>query len=110
MRYFKQSVFTNINEAYRRYLKKRGKKDITQYSTPKFRHPSAEDSLNFNTINHIWGVGDKYYKLANQYYQDPTMWWVIALYNQKPTEFHINTGDIIYIPAPLETVLYYIGF
>ena len=109
MRYFNQEIFTNMHTAYRRYLESRGKKDIIQYMTPRLKHPTEEDSLSFNTVNHIWKSGDKYYKLANQHYNDPTMWWVIALYNQKPTEFHMVPGDIVYIPTPLETVLYYVG-
>ena len=50
------------------------------------------------------------FKLASKYYDDPTMWWVIAFYNQKPTEFHLKLGDLVYIPVPLETVLFYIGY
>jgi nucleoid-associated protein YgaU len=65
---------------------------------------------NFNTIGHVWTSSDKFYNLAAEYYSDPEMWWVIAFYNQKPTEFHLSPGDIVYIPTPLETVLYYIGY
>jgi len=35
------------------------------------------------------------------------MWWVIAWYNQKPTEAHFNVGDVVYIPTPLANVLQY---
>jgi nucleoid-associated protein YgaU len=110
MRYKNQEVFTNINEAYRHYLKSRGDKKIKQYDTPRFRHPTAKDAAKFNTINYIWGTGDRYYKLAAEYYDDPTMWWVIALYNQKPTEFHLKLGDVVFIPTPLESVLFHIGY
>ncbi len=111
MRYKNQEVFTNIDEAYQRYLKKtRGMKEIRQYNTPTFKHPSTEDSRKFTVINHIWSVGDRYFKLAEEYYNDPTMWWVIALYNQKPTEFQFKLGDVVYIPTPLETVLFYVGY
>jgi len=111
MRYKNQKVFVNDAEAYRRYLKTRGLKHIKQYNTPKMLYPTDKQaSENFTTISHIWGIGDKYYKLADEYYYDPTMWWVIAFYNQKPTEFHIKLGDIIYIPTPLESILYSIGY
>jgi hypothetical protein len=111
MRYKNQRVFVNDTESYKRYLKKRGAKHIKQYSTPKMFYPSdAQASRGFNTINHIWGVGDKYYKLADEFYYDPAMWWVIAFYNQKPTEFHVKLGDVIYIPTPLESILYNIGY
>jgi hypothetical protein len=110
MRYYNQSIFINNNPAYKRYLKGRGKTDIRQYDTPKFTHPTADDLANFSEITHIWGVQDRFYKLANEYYNDPTMWWVIGLYNQKPTEFHLSPGDVIYIPTPLDSVLYYLGY
>ena len=111
MRYKNQNVFVNINEAYRRYLKKsRGMENIKQYDTPAFKHPDKDEIKNFNTVKHIWGTGDRLYKLADEYYDDPTMWWVIALFNQKPTEFHLKLGDVVYIPTPLESVLFYIGY
>ncbi len=69
-----------------------------------------QDTKKFETISHIWGVGDRYFKLANRYYGDPELWWVIAFFNQKPTEFDIKAGDIIFIPTPLETVLFHIGY
>jgi len=110
-RYKNQEVFTNMRAAYRRYLKKsRGMNQVVQYNTPKFRHPSTEELTNFNVVVHVWSTGDRYFKLAHEYYGDPEMWWVIALYNQKPTEFHVKLGDILYIPTPLETVLFYIGY
>jgi hypothetical protein len=110
MRYSNQEIFTNARQAYKRYLKSRGIKLINQYDTPKFRFPKEEDLANFSSIKHVWGPGDRYFKLASQYYGDPELWWVIAFYNQKPTEFHIKLGDVVYIPKPLETVLFYIGY
>ena len=110
MRYINQNVFTNERDAYKRYLKKRGLKLINQFNTPKFNYPSQKEMENFNTISHIWSTGDRYFKLADEYYGDSTLWWVIAFFNQKPTEFHMKLGDIIYIPVPLESVLFYIGY
>tara|TARA_R100000406_G_C3081802_1_gene117148 strand:- start:516 stop:848 length:333 start_codon:yes stop_codon:yes gene_type:complete len=110
MRYLNQRIFTNAEAAYRRYLKKRGLDLINQYNTPRFKFPTAKEASNFSTINYVWGAGDRYFKLANEYYNDPELWWVIAFYNQKPTEFQISPGDTIFIPVPLETVLFYIGY
>ena len=110
MRYMRNEIFENDSETYRRYLKKRGIKKVIQYNTSKFRHPDIKDLENFDRINYIWKVGDRYYKLANEYYGDSTKWWVIALYNQKPTDCHLSAGDIVYVPHPLETVLYYLGY
>ncbi len=84
--------------------------NIKQYDTPVFRHPTIEEIKTLNVVSHIWKTGDRYFKLADQYYDDPEMWWVIALYNQKPTEFQLKLGDIVFVPTPLESVLFYIGY
>ena len=109
-RFDNRRIATNDSETYEELFEKKGVKSIRQYGTPKFRYPSVLDRGNFESVNHIWGTGDKFYKLAAKYYDDPSMWWVIAFYNQKPTEFHLKLGDLLYIPIPLETVLFYIGY
>ena len=111
MRYKNQRIYTNAIDAYKRYLKKtRGIDSIRQFNTPRFRHPSITEISNFNTVKHLWTTGDRLFKLAYEYYDDPEFWWVIALYNQKPTEFHYKLGDTVYVPVPIETVLFYIGY
>lgn len=110
MRYYKNKIFKNKDKSYSKYLKSRGKKDIIQFETSTLKHPTVEDTENFNVSEHIWKLGDRYFKLADQFYNDATKWWVIALYNRKPTESHVQVGDIVYIPYPLEDVLYYMGY
>ena len=110
MRYINQAIFKNAGAAYRRYLKKRGIDVVQQYTTPRFKYPTEAETAKIETQTHIWTLGDRYFKLANKFYGDPELWWVIAFFNQKPTEFDINAGDIIYIPTPLETVLFYMGY
>jgi nucleoid-associated protein YgaU len=110
MRYSKNKIFLNKQDSYRRFLKSRGIKKITQYNTSKFRHPTVDDLGDFETVTHIWKTGDKWYKLADKYYQDPEKWWIIALYNQRPTEAHVSPGDVVYIPFPLESVLFKLGY
>ena len=61
---------------------------------------------NLQSVQHIWKTGDRYYKLAAKYYGEPTYWWVIALYNKAPTEAHLQLGDVIDIPVPLETITF----
>ena len=111
MRYRNQRIFVNDTITYKKYLKNRGLKFIKQYNTPKIRYPTDEQARgSFTVVNRIWGMGDRYFKLADEYYGDPTMWWVIGFYNQKPTEFHVKLGDVIYIPMPLDSFLYTIGY
>ncbi|MHA2220386.1 MAG: hypothetical protein ACXACY_31295 [Candidatus Hodarchaeales archaeon] len=48
---------------------------------------------------HIWSKGDNLFRLANTYYSDKNMWWIIAFYNQKPTDAHFTIGEEMYIPV-----------
>jgi len=58
-----------------------------------------------STIQHVWATGDRYHKLSAIYYKNPKYWWLIAWYNQTPTEAHVKVGELIYIPMPLERAL-----
>ena len=64
--------------------------------TPTIRHyPTLEidptfDKSTVEYVDHIWKSGDKFYKLSNQYYGDTNMWWVIAWFNNTPTEFDVK--------------------
>ena len=61
--------------------------------------------MNLTSTSHTWKLGDRYYKLAYEHYGDPEVWWVIAMYNKKPTEAFVNVGDRIYIPKPIDIVI-----
>ena len=109
MRYSMRSTFVNSSEIHEESLEKRGVSRIKQYRTPKLRHIKPEQIRKLSRTPHIWKVGDRLYKLAHEYYGDSKYWWAIAWYNKRPTESHIELGDVIFIPQPLETVLRYLG-
>ncbi len=52
----------------------------------------------YMVVEHIWSQGDKLYKLAERYYGDKTFFWMIGLYNKKPTDAHFEYGDVVKIP------------
>ena len=85
----------------------RGKPSIRHYMSPRMRYPpkSLRDSLH-KTV-HVWSSGDRYWKLAAKYYSDPTLWWVIAWYNLKPTDAHCSIGDNLIIPGPVGKIVQY---
>ena len=100
----------NNNTAYYKPLRiKRGVKNIVQYVTPILHNPTVGQRASLQTTAHIWAYGDRFYKLANQYYGDPGFWWVIAWYNGKPTEVDIINGNVIEIPLSLEAALTVLG-
>ena len=106
-RYSKRSIIRNSLSSYGEQFSNRRKGFIDQFSTPVMAQPSTRQIQSLQRIRHIWSMGDRYYKLAHTYYGQPDAWWVIAQYNKKPTESHIEYGDIIYIPLPLDLAISY---
>ena len=104
-RYANETPFTNNSEFYKEFFKERGVKYIRQFRTGKLRHPTIREMASLERINHVWSIGDRYYKLAHKYYGDSSLWWIIAWFNLKPTEGHCRSGDLIRIPLPLDRVI-----
>jgi len=97
-RYKNRKTKINASGLYREFF-------LNQYKTPKIPFLDASIRAQLNSIPHVWSLGDRYYKLAAEHYDDPTYWWVVAWYNQMPLETDITIGRVIYIPLPLENVL-----
>tara|TARA_R110000824_G_scaffold56287_4_gene154244 strand:+ start:769 stop:1104 length:336 start_codon:yes stop_codon:yes gene_type:complete len=104
-RYYSRQTTKNDDELYEATLEDRGINYIKHYVTPAMSGLTVGERASLQRTKHIWKLGDKFFKLAAQYYGDPKMWWVIARYNTLPTEAHVSTGQIIYIPQPLTRVL-----
>ena len=88
-RYVAQEVFLNTSKKYRQHF---------------------EDQLaHIAMLTHTWKIGDRFFKLAQENYQDPRYWWVIAWLNKTPTEAHLEHGDQIMVPLDLDVFLEIIG-
>jgi nucleoid-associated protein YgaU len=107
-RFRNRSTIKNDNDLYVEILEERDVKYISHYETPNFRYPTPKEIGDLVIQEHIWKKGDRYFKLAHEYYGEPKLWWVIAWYNKKPTESHANLGDIIYIPTPIGKIMKYL--
>ena len=101
----KRRVFRNRHRNYIDVFKRKKKAGLVQWTTPRFRQISPASRRRIFEISHVWKTGDRFYKLAERYYSNPEYWWVIARYNQKPTEGHLRQGDVIVIPTPLDKLL-----
>ena len=104
-RYDGKRPIINRDQAYKHVFEDRGVKYIKQYPTPELSHANFKQIMQLEQETHIWKLGDRFYKLACEYYGDETLWWIIAWYNKTPTESHVKPGQLLKIPHPLSKVL-----
>ena len=107
-RYDTRSIFKNTDEKYENLFEERNTKSILQYATANLKHPTSNEIANLSTVNHFWREGDRFWKLAAKYYNQPHLWWVIAWFNRMPTEGQVSLGDIVVVPLPLSKILDYL--
>ena len=108
-RYGSVKVTNNEADFYSPLTQERGLKSIRQMQTIVLKNPAIFERIGLATDTHIWKFGDRYYKLAFQYYNDPKLWWVIAWYNGYPTEANVKIGDVLDIPLNLEEIVRVLG-
>jgi len=97
-KYTDRKVVLNDDDSYKEWFDNRGLQNIDQYATFFFNRRYFKGA--FATREHVWAKGDRLFKLANIYYDSVEYWWIIALWNDKPTDAHYNYGDVIEIPYP----------
>tara|TARA_R110002020_G_scaffold67401_1_gene176997 strand:+ start:1354 stop:1692 length:339 start_codon:yes stop_codon:yes gene_type:complete len=108
-RYNKYRIINNASDYYAPLRESRGVRNIKHYETPRIHNPTLKQRVSLLTTTHIWKYGDRFYKLADKYYNDTRFWWVIAWYNGAPTEAHLPTGVPIEIPVNIENALKALG-
>ena len=108
-RYDKYKVLESRSKYYKPFRKGHGPKIIRHYETPYIYNPGPGERAAITTTPHIWSYGDRLYKLADKYYGDVRLWWVIAWYNGVPTEADLFTTDVIQIPLNIEEALQVLG-
>jgi len=105
-RYNSRGLVFNDDDDYReKFFNDRGVKQVVQYDTPFFHYPDMSEMEEFSVSTVRWQSNSRLYNLAAEFYGSATYWWVIAMYNKKPTEGHFKVGDTVYIPKPLDAVL-----
>jgi len=104
-RYNRRIKLRNDSEQYRTVLEDRGVKGIIQYATPEkvAYEDEVYDSIDY--ISYTWKYGDMYWRLSTRFFGDPQYWYVIAAFNEKPTESHNKVGDVLKIPTSLADAL-----
>lgn len=105
----KKNLNTETDKKHKNLLSKRGRRRVNHFTTAKLKHPSSFEISQLTTVGHVWKAGDRFYKLAHEHYGDSKLWWVIAWFNQKPTESHVDLGDTLQIPFPIDSILSKLG-
>lgn len=108
-RYNNRRIATNKNEMWEKILEDRGMKQLEQYATPRFKKLTEEELSRVATKDYIWKSGDRLWRLASLEFSDPSLWWVIAKLNNKPTEALYKAGDIVKIPLDISIALEVLG-
>lgn len=107
-RYSKIPKLINDNPLYGTLMKQRFVKQFNQYSTVSYNYPTDEQLATIDFDSYVWKAGDRYWKLADKFYNDSTYWWVIGFINKKPIDSDNEVGDVIYVPTDIMKVLYLI--
>ena len=82
--------------------------DQTQQGQPYFKQKFYPNiPLSENDVYVITTVGDRLDSLANSYYNDSTLWWIIAAANNNATKgaLYPTPGTLLRIPTNLNAVL-----
>jgi len=84
-------------------IEKNSEIGVKQYRDSKY--PSI--SLSSTDIYVVTTIGDRYDLLANQYYGDSTLWWIISTANSllPQNSIFIPVGTQIRIPTDINNIL-----
>lgn len=108
-RYIKRTKAINDKEQYDQLFEKRGIRKVVQYRSPNAVFTTDEEIAQIECHQVVWRYGMSFEKLASQYYGDFRQWWVIAGFNKKPTESHVEMGETIRIPKDISEALRVVG-
>tara|TARA_Y100000593_G_C4044270_1_gene206659 strand:- start:83 stop:442 length:360 start_codon:yes stop_codon:yes gene_type:complete len=108
-RYTERELFTNTDPGYvESIFDKRDVQQILQYNTARFYYPTIQERQAMSMTPKIWTSTSRLYNLAATVYGDSRLWWVLAWFNQKPTEAHFKVGDVYYVPdSPAEIIRFF---
>ncbi len=98
-RYDKRKIAFNDFYKEEEIFDKRGVEKIDQFTTPKFKNPTQEELDRIEFFFYTFKQGDRFFKLARKFFNDPSLWYLIAILNKRPTEAHIKPGEKIKIPT-----------
>ena len=106
-RYSDRRIFRNDDTIYQDMLENRALKFFRQNESAHYKPLSAARMRKLTQVQEVWDTATRLSNLAAKHYGDPTYWWVIARFNNKPTDAHFSVGEPVRIPLPRELILKY---
>jgi hypothetical protein len=104
-RYEKMQIVLNNLEFYKKQFDNRNVKFIRHFRPTTYLSLTDEFLATLEYIEEVWASDTKLYKLASKYYSDVTLWWVIGVANNKPTDTNWQIGDIVKIPVSPQLII-----
>lgn len=95
-KYYSNKKTINKTTPYEILLNERGLKFADLFTS------GIQMKIDYSSISyrkHVWSKGDNLFRLSNKYYGGKENWWIIAAFNQKPTDAHFNFGDVVLVPT-----------
>jgi hypothetical protein len=110
-RYRNNNIVKNSDQEYKKVFEERyGLSDfILQRKRMGIKYPDYETIGSLMFTFEIWQIGSRLHKISEKYYNDPSYWWLIGLYNKKPTDANYSVGDMVKVPLSLEEAFYALG-
>ena len=105
----RKKVDVSKEEMFKQIKARRDLNSISLYGTPRFNRLTDAQLQSLNYETYTWSRGDRFYKIAAAYYGDPAYWWVVAMFNNTPTEKQIAIGQEIYVPLEPESLASMMG-
>lgn len=96
-KYLGRNTYLNSEDSHKDLLDDRGVESVEHYLT--FILNNENYSMDYPTYEYVWKKGDRLFKVAYEYYGEMKYWFIIALWNNKPTDAHFKAGDVIEIPS-----------
>ena len=104
----REKVLNNNTDMFAKQFEERNVNSVVQYKMDPLRSLTEAEERTISTVSYTWNSGDRMWRLANRFYGDFKMWWVITQYNRIGSEMEIKPGQSILIPFPLSIVLQYV--
>jgi len=102
-------AMSSLDSRYDYLFENRDVRVVYTIAMKQMNEMTDADRASISTRRYTWRTSDRYWQVAERFYGDPRMWFVIAYYNKAPTEFHLSNGQDILVPSNPRIILEKLG-